>query len=55
MLFRSNTVEYRHVEVGQQVNDTMQIIANGLSPKERYVSKALMKVRPGMKVKPINQ
>ena len=50
----SNTVAYRHIEVGQQINDSLQIVTKGLSPNERYVKTGLMKVRDGMKIKPIN-
>lgn len=49
----SNLVNYRHIVIGQIVNDTMRQVINGLSPQERYVTKALMKVREGMKVNPI--
>lgn len=49
----SNRVNYRHIVIGQMVNDTMRQVIKGLSPQERYVTKALMKVREGMKVNPI--
>lgn len=49
----SNLVNYRHIVIGQMVNDTMRQVIKGLSPQERYVTKALMKVREGMKVNPI--
>lgn len=49
----SNLVNYRHIVVGQLVNDTMRQVIQGLSPEELYVTKALMKVRQGMKVNPI--
>lgn len=49
----SNIVNYRHIVIGQMVNDTMRQVVKGLSPQDRYVTKALMKVREGMKVKPI--
>ena len=49
----SNKVEYRRVETGSLVNDTMRLITNGLAPDERYVTKALLKVRNGMEVTPI--
>ena len=50
----SNIVRYRHIEPGQLVNDTLRQIKSGLSPKEQYVTTALMKVRDGMKVKPVS-
>lgn len=51
----SNTVEYRHIETGNIVDDTMRIVRNGLSPNERYVSKALLKVRGGMRITPVEE
>lgn len=50
----SNIVQYRHIEVGQQVNDSMQVVTSGLTSNERYVTTALMKVKDGMKIKPLN-
>ncbi|RGK26935.1 efflux RND transporter periplasmic adaptor subunit [Bacteroides intestinalis] len=51
----SDRVRYRHIEVGQLIDDSLRQITGGLSPQERYVTRALMKVREGMKVKPINK
>lgn len=51
----SDMVRYRHIEVGQLIDDTLRQVTDGLSPKERYVTKALMKVREGMRVKPISK
>lgn len=51
----SNVVNTRHVELGQLVDDGMRIVISGLSPDERYVTKALMKVRQGMKIQPIQK
>ena len=34
------------------LDDTLRIITSGLSPDDRYVTRALMKVRDGMKVNP---
>lgn len=48
----SNIVRYRHIEIGQLIGDSLRQIVGGLSPQERYVTKALMKVREGMKVSP---
>mgnify|MGYP003289087882 FL=1 len=50
-----NTVSYRHIEVGEIINDSLIHVTSGLSPDERFVTKALLKVRAGMKVEPINQ
>ena len=49
----SNIVRYRHIEVGQLMGDTLRQVLEGISPQERYVTEALMKVRDGMKVKPV--
>lgn len=47
----SDIVRYRHIETGQLVDDTLRQVLKGLSPQDRYVTEALMKVRDGMKVK----
>ena len=49
----SDIVHYRHIEIGQLISDTLRQVLGGLSPQERYVTEALMKVRDGMKIKPI--
>ena len=49
----NNEVNVRHIEVGQLVDDNRRIVTSGLSPDERYVTKALMKVRQGMKIMPV--
>lgn len=49
----SDKVVYTPVEVGPQVADTMRIVTKGLSKNDRYVTKALLKVRDGITVKPI--
>ena len=49
----SDIVHYRHIETGQLINDTLRQVLGGLSPQQRYVTEALMKVRDGMKIKPI--
>ena len=50
----NNIVTYRHIEVGEIINDSLIHVKSGLSPDERFVTKALLKVRAGMKVEPIN-
>ncbi len=47
-----NKVNYRHIETSGTVEDTLTIVESGLQPGERYVSKALLKVRDGMIVNP---
>lgn len=49
----SNRVEYRPIEVGEVVDDSLRLVLNGLQPNERYVTQALLKVRSGMEVKPL--
>ena len=49
----SNKVEYRRITAGALVNDTMRLVTGGLAPTDRYVTKALLKVRNGMPVTPI--
>ena len=50
----NNIVSYRHIEVGEIINDSLIHVKSGLNPDERFVAKALLKVRSGMKVEPIN-
>lgn len=50
----NNIVSYRHIEVGEIINDSLIHVKSGLNPNERFVTKALLKVRAGMKVEPIN-
>lgn len=49
----SNKIVYTPIEVGELVNDTMRIVTKGITPQSRYVTKALLKVRDGMPVKPV--
>ncbi|MBO5865712.1 MAG: efflux RND transporter periplasmic adaptor subunit [Bacteroidaceae bacterium] len=48
-----NEVEYRRIETGSIVDDTLRLVTAGLEPGERYVTKALLKVRNGMPIQPI--
>ncbi len=48
-----NTVVYTPVTIGETVQDSMRVILSGLSPDDRYVTKALLKVREGMKITPV--
>ena len=48
-----NEVEYRRIEIGSIIDDTMRLVTSGLEPEERYVTKALLKVRNGMPIMPI--
>lgn len=49
----SNIVRYRPIKIGQLIGDTLRQVLGGIAPQDRYVTEALMKVRDGMKVKPI--
>lgn len=49
----SNIVNYRHITIGQLVPGNLRIVNSGLSPKEKYVTKALLKVRQGMQIQPV--
>lgn len=49
----SNTVEYRTIETGNLIDDTLRLVTSGLKANELYVTKALLKVRGGMKITPI--
>ncbi len=48
----SNIVEYRHISTGNLIDDTLRLVTNGIKADERYVNKAILKVRNGMKVAP---
>lgn len=49
----SNKVVYTPVTVGDLYQDTLRIVLSGLSPTDRYVTKAQLKVRNGMTVDPL--
>jgi multidrug efflux pump subunit AcrA (membrane-fusion protein) len=49
----SNQVVYTPIEVGPLYRDTLRIVTKGLSPTDRYVTTALLKVRDGMPVVPV--
>ena len=48
----SNKIIYTPIEVGETVNDTLRIVTKGIKPGEKYVTKALLKVRDGQTVDP---
>lgn len=48
-----NTVHHTPVKVGELYQDSLRIVLSGISPSERYVTKALLKVRSGEKIKPV--
>lgn len=47
----SDVVVYTPVTAGEVYQDSLRVIEKGITPGTRYVTKALLKVRPGMKVK----
>ncbi|MGL5229144.1 MAG: efflux RND transporter periplasmic adaptor subunit [Bacteroidales bacterium] len=49
----SNKVIYQPVVIGELVNDSLRQIVSGIKAQDKYVTKGLMKVQPGMAVKPI--
>lgn len=49
----SDKVVYTSIDTGELVNDSMRIVTSGISDSSRYVTKALLKVRTGMTVKPV--
>lgn len=46
-------VVYTPVVTGGLVADTMRIVTSGIGPDDRYITKAMLKVRPGMAVTPV--
>lgn len=51
----SNKVVYTHIVTGQSVGDSLKVVTDGLSGDMPYVTKALLKVRPGMKIVPVHE
>ncbi len=49
----SNRVVYTPVETGELYEDSLRIITGGLKPDDRYVTRALLKVKNGMTVNPV--
>lgn len=48
----SNKVVYTPVTTGELATPTMRVVSKGIKPDDKYVTKALLKVRDGMTVKP---
>ncbi|MCH5219964.1 MAG: efflux RND transporter periplasmic adaptor subunit [Muribaculaceae bacterium] len=48
----SDKVVYTPITTGELVTPTMRLVTKGIAPGDRYVTKALLKVRDGMKVSP---
>lgn len=51
----SGVVQYRHITSGELIGDSLRQVVSGISPSERYVTAALLKVRDGMRIKPVNE
>lgn len=49
----SDKVVYTPIQIGDIYHDTLRIVDSGLTPSDRYVTTALLKVRDGMTVKPL--
>ncbi len=49
----ANKVVYTPIKVGDLVNDTLRIVNDGISPNQKYVTTAILKVRDGMTVNPV--
>lgn len=48
----SDKVIYTPIKVGDLYHDTLRIVNSGITADTRYVTKAMLKVRDGMRVKP---
>ncbi|MBD5358528.1 MAG: efflux RND transporter periplasmic adaptor subunit [Bacteroides sp.] len=48
----SNKVVYTPIEVGDVYKDSLRLVTKGIKPDTRYVTKALLTVRPGEEIKP---
>lgn len=48
----SNKVVYTPVTVGELITPALRVVTKGIGSKDRYVTKALLKVRDGMNVRP---
>lgn len=49
----SNVVVKRRIDVGEIYQDSLRVINKGIEPGDKYVTKALLTVRAGEKVKPV--
>lgn len=51
----SDKIVYTPLEVGELIADSLRIVTKGMTPSDRYVTRALLKVRDGMTVKPVSE
>ena len=49
----SGKVIYTPIHIGDLANDSMRVVVSGITPGTPYVTRALLKVRDGMKIKPV--
>lgn len=49
----NDEVVYTHITIGELTPDNRRVVTSGLKPGQRYVTKALLKVKNGVKVKPV--
>lgn len=49
----SDKVVYTPIKIGDMANDSMRVVNEGIEPGARYVTKAMLKVRNGITVKPV--
>ncbi|MDE7394325.1 MAG: efflux transporter periplasmic adaptor subunit, partial [Muribaculaceae bacterium] len=47
-----NQVVYSAINVGDIYNDSLRVVVSGLTAQDKYVTEALLKVKPGMTVNP---
>lgn len=48
----SNKVVYTPIEIGDVYRDSLRMVTKGITPDTKYVTKALLTVRPGEEIKP---
>ena len=49
----SNVIVKKRIEVGEIFRDSLRVVNSGINPGDKYITKALLTVRAGEKVKPI--
>ncbi|MDE6272205.1 MAG: efflux RND transporter periplasmic adaptor subunit [Muribaculaceae bacterium] len=49
----SNRIVYTPIETGELYHDSLRLVKSGISPKTRYVTRAMMSVRNGELVRPV--
>ena len=49
----SNIIEKRRIDVGEIFQDSLRVINKGIMPGDKYITKALLTVRAGEKVRPL--